>query len=128
MSQLTLTVAPAQHGRLQDIDDVQPINDRDLTCLAAVRDVLEEYGMRERFGVALLHKHFDMAEDEILVEYTDKEDRVLTIKPVKKDEAGSVIETIWEMGDSNGNKAILGCRQYCGKDIHGNHNSFHGMT
>jgi hypothetical protein len=128
MSQLTLTVAPAQHGRSIDIDDVQPLNDRDLTCLAAVRDVLEEYGLRERFGIALLHKHFDMAEDEILVEYACKEDRVLTIKPVKKDEAGSVIETIWEMGDSNGNKAILGCRQYCGKDIHGNHTSFHGMT
>jgi hypothetical protein len=76
----------------------------------------------------LLHKHFEMIEGEILVEYTDKENRVLTIKPVNKDEAGSVIETIWEMGDSKGNKAVLGCRQYCGTNIHGGHSPYHNMT
>ena len=69
-----------------------------------------------------------MEANEVLVEYTDKQASVLTIKPVKRYEAGPMIETIWEIGDGEDNKVFLGCRQYCGKDIHGNHNSFHQQT
>lgn len=106
----TLTVAPTQWGRYKDIKDVEPLNDSDLECLAEVRDVLKKYGKRERFGVALLHKHFEMSADEQLVEYTDAETRVLTIKPVKRDEAGQTFGTIWELGDGEDNKVYLGCR------------------
>ena len=128
MSQGILAVAPTQWGNLSDIDDIQPINSDDFACLSEIREVLKKHGKRERFGVALLHKHFDMDADEILVEYTNKQDRILTIKPVKRDEAGQMIETIWEIGDDENNQIVLGCRQYCGLDIHGNHNVFHNMT
>lgn len=125
----TLTMAPTQWGRYKDIHDVEPINDGDLDCLAEVSAVLKQHGKRERFGVALLHKHFDMAADEQLVVHTDVDGRVLTIKPVKADEAGPTIETIWELGDGeDGHKVFMGCRQFCGKDVQGNHNSFHKQT
>jgi hypothetical protein len=128
MSQLTLTVAPAQHGRLHDIDDIQPINDSDSECLTEISHVLKKYGKRERFGVALLHKHFDLAEGEILLETTDKQARVLTIKPVQKAEAGPMIETVWELGEGKDGTAILGCKLYCGYNIHGGHSTYHQMT
>ena len=127
MSTAILEVAPMQGVNLKDIEDVVPVNDGDLECLAAVREVLKKHGKRERFGVALLHKHFDMDSDEMLVEHTNKKDRVLTIKPVKPQDAGPTIETIWALLDGE-NKAMLGCRQYCGRDVQGNHNSFHAMT
>jgi len=127
MSTATLTVAPTQWAELEDIGDVEPISEGDLTCLAEVREVLKKFGKRERFGVALLHKHFDMAEDEILVEHTNKEERVLTIRPAKPETAGKTIETIWMLLDGEP-KAMLGCRQYCGADVQGNHNSFHRGT
>ena len=56
----TLEVAPMQWGLLKDLDDVGSINDSDVDCLAEVREVLKKHGKRERFGVALLHRHFDM--------------------------------------------------------------------
>ena len=129
MSTATLTMAPTQWGRYRDIEDVEPINDSDLDCLAEVSAVLKRHGKRERFGVALLHKHFEMASDELLLEHTDAQARVLTIKPVKQGEAGESIETIWELGDSGDDrKVFMGCRQSCSKDVQGNHNSFHAQT
>lgn len=127
MANVTLEVVPTQWGRLKDIHEVEPINDGDLDCLAEVRQVLKRHGKQERFGIALLHKHFEMYDGEILVEETDVQGRVLTIKPVKQEVAGNTIETIWQLTDGE-HRAMLGCRQYCGADIHGNHNSFHRQT
>lgn len=128
MSREKLIVAPTQWGCYEEIEDVEPINDSDLKCLSEVREVLKKYNKRSRFGVALLHKHFDVKSDEILVEYTNKQERTLTIKPVKRDQAGSIIETIWEIGDGENNQVVLGCVRYCGADVHGNHNTFHNWT
>lgn len=127
MANATLELAPMQWAKLKDIHEVEPINDGDLDCLAEVRRVLKAHGMQDRFGVALLHKHFDMAADEVLVEETDVEGRVLTIKPVKESGAGKNIQTIWKLTDGE-HRAMLGCRQQCSPDIQGNHGSFHRQT
>ena len=125
MSTATLTVAPTQWGKYKDIEDVEPLNDSDHGCLTEVKDVLKKHGRLGRFGIALLHKHFDMDADEQLVEYTDEEARVLTIKPVKRGQAGRTIETIWELGDGDDNKAYLGCRITCFTTVHGTHGRQH---
>ena len=89
----------AQWNHLTDIHDVKPLDDRDRACLAAVRDILEKFGCLERFGVNLLHKHFEMAPDEILVEQVDEAARKLLTKPVKVElvqaEMASAVETQW---------------------------------
>lgn len=89
----------AQWNHLSDIHDVQPLTDHDRACLDALRDVLEAYGCLERFGVNLLHKHFEMEADEILVEQVDEQARKLLTKPVKVDlvaaEMASAVETQW---------------------------------
>jgi hypothetical protein len=122
----TLEMAPTQWGRYKDIEDVEPINDNDLDCLAEVSAVLKKHGKRERFGIALLHKHFEMNSDEQLVEYTDEVNRILTIKPVKKAEAGNTIETIWELGDGKGvHKVSLGCSLACWTNVQGGHSRSH---
>jgi len=110
MAPVTMTMAPTQWARYKDIEDVEPINDGDMDCLVEISAVLKKYGKRERFGVALLHKHFEMANDELLVEHTDAKARVLTIKPLKQSEAGQTIETIWELGDGkDGHKVATAC-------------------
>ena len=127
MSNATLEMAPMQWADLKDIDEVEPIGVRDYECLAEIREVLKKHGKRDRLGVALLHKHFDMVGDEVLVEYSDKEERVLTIKPVKAGAAGNTVGTIYRLLDG-GFESMMGCQQYCGKDVQGNHNSFHKQT
>lgn len=127
MSATLLEKAPVNWGELPDIDAVEPMGEGDAACLAELRDVLLRHGKEGRFGIALSHKHFDVAEDEILVEYSDPVNRVLTIRPVKKEDAGPTVETIWLFARREG-QALLGCAQYCGKDVHGNHSSFHRQT
>lgn len=122
-----LMVAPMQYARLKDIDEVEPLGADDYQCLGEVRDVLNKHGMQERFGVALLHKHFDLADGETMLEVTDKAARVLTIKPVPVGEAGNSVETIWALLDG-GPEAMMGCRFRCGKDVHGNHMEYHSQT
>ena len=112
---------------VKDIEEIEPIDQGDYECLAEIREVLKKYEKEERFGIALLHSQFPVDDGEMLVEYTDKEARVLTIKPVKREDVGKTIETIWMLLDGE-HKAMLGCRQYCGTDVQGNHNSFHRPT
>ena len=124
MSSETLLEPVSPWNRLKDIHDVEPIGTEDHACLAEIREVLNRHGKRERFGVALLHKHFDLAHDEMLVEETDVEARTLTIKPIATSEAPATIQTIWMLLEGD-NQAMMGCMQYCGKDVQGNHGSFH---
>jgi hypothetical protein len=75
--------AIAQWNHLSDIHHVKPLSEQDRACLDAVRDVLAQYDCLHRFGLSLLHKHFEMAADEILVEEVDEKSRTLTTKPVR---------------------------------------------
>lgn len=118
---------PAPSIPVDIVGDIEPINDGDLDCLAEVREVLKMYGEPVWFGVALLHKHFDVADGEILVERTDAKGRILTIKPEKAAEAGSTVATIGMRHDDE-HKTMMGCRAYCGDNVHGNHGRFHEKT
>jgi hypothetical protein len=106
-----LTMMPTQWGSLQDIDDVEPVNPSDYACLAEVREVLKKHGKSARFGISLLHKHFDIGNDEVLLENTDRETRVQTVRPTLKTEVGRTIETQWVLGEEG-----VTCVQHCPYD------------
>jgi hypothetical protein len=90
-------------------------------CLAAVRQVLRSYGKLERFGVALLHSHFSLAPDEIMLETSDEETRTLTLRPVRESEAGNnKVGTIWMLRDGD-DITMTWCRQYCKRWMLGHH-------
>jgi hypothetical protein len=84
---------------LKDFHEVEPINESDSACLDEVCEVLKKHGKLERFGVSLLHKHFDLAADEVLVEDNDPQTRVLTVKAVKKNQTDHLTETMWRFVD-----------------------------
>lgn len=75
----SLSVTPMQWKNIRDLSDVEPLSDADLECLAEIRSVLDRYQAVDRFAVHLVHKHFDLAADEILVEYSDAVKRIQTI-------------------------------------------------
>ena len=101
---------PMQWSSTPDIADVGPLTDIDKNCLREVRDVLARYGNLNRFGLSLIHKHFDVDEDECLVETVDVENRTLTVRPVRKGTVGHAIETQWRLSDG---EAIFVCDQQC---------------
>ncbi|MGB0557538.1 MAG: hypothetical protein ACPGJW_09790, partial [Paracoccaceae bacterium] len=79
MATSSIVMQSVQWSKLDDIDDIAPVNNSDYQVLNELRDVLIKHGYSERFGICLLHKHFDIAEGEIAVEHTDVEARVSTV-------------------------------------------------
>lgn len=108
-----------QYNDLRDIDEVSELHPSDYECLEAVKQVLIAHDKVERFGVNLLHRHFDVAEDECVVEYTDKAKRKL-VAVVEKIGASNATETMWRFDVEENGTVAKKCRRYCwaGKDGH----------
>jgi hypothetical protein len=95
-----------------DINSVEPFSEADLACFEELRSVLERHNAQSRFGVTLLHQHFTTADDEILVESVDVNERTLTIQPVKMTQlvGTDTIETSWRL-DSK--EVMQRCESQC---------------
>lgn len=97
---------------LRDIDDVHEASESERLQLEKLVNFMKEKGLIEHFGITLLHKHFEVNDDEILIESCDLENRTLSIKPIKKSmiaksEAFNTLqETQWK---SNGLACALIC-------------------
>ena len=103
-----------QYNSLKDIDDCHELNSEDLNCLDEIRSVLMRHKKTERFGVNLLHRHFDIADDECVVEYTDKKNRTLTAVVEKKSTSQSV-ETMWRFDTDDTGYCHRMCNRTCSK-------------
>lgn len=100
-------------SRLPDIDDVEPFDSDDQSCLDEIRNVLERHGRLERFGITLLHEHFEVADDEVLVETIDIENRTLTCRPMKRSDVGESVQTMWRLDGPRGEQR---CERQCQQD------------
>jgi hypothetical protein len=87
-----------------------PFAASDLTCLQEVQEVLERHGKSHVFGVNLLHKHFDLADDEIMLETQDPVERTLRSRPVKLSELEQTpyAVTVWRF-DGGTIRAMAAC-------------------
>lgn len=99
---------------LPDIDDVRPVGSADGEVLEELRQVLLRHNMTDRFGVFLLHKHFDIAAEEVAVEYTDVEERVsrVVVEPKTSSSQERLIQTMWrfhEGGPDMGTRCVAEC-------------------
>lgn len=110
---------------LPDIDEVAKRTEADHAVFAELREVLIRHKAIDRFGVFLLHKHFPMADDEVLVEFCDKASRELLIKPVKASEAdrAGTVETSWKLGANEA--AMTKCQLRCYVDEDRVHSRVH---
>jgi hypothetical protein len=98
---------------LPRIEEVEPLSVADRAVIEEVREVLARHGALERFGLTLLHSHFDLGQGEILVETVDKSARTLTTRvlPASDAEPGAtLVETSWRLDASDGQPR---CLTYC---------------
>jgi len=119
-----VNVQPLQWNRLQDINAVRPIDESDAECLEEIRSVLQKHNCLSRFGISLLHSHFDLEEDEILLDTTDVLKREHWVRPVKKSymrDVGLEPQTTVLRFDEEGYSQQCGCA----RDKHG-HTGRHG--
>jgi hypothetical protein len=101
-----------QWSQLNHIADVEPIGERDAACLEEIRLVLEKHNCLDRFGLTLLHSHFELEDDEMMMETTDLEKREHWVRPVKHsylEENGITAQTTVVSFDEKGFNTTCGC-------------------
>ena len=98
-----LTIAALQWSRLQDLRDVAPLDAADIACMAELRDVLARHGRLDRFALHLVHKHFELAAHEVLVEYCDPLAREQVLRVEHRDAAvlRDAIPTTWTLASAH---------------------------
>jgi hypothetical protein len=107
----TIVITPVQWRNLPDIDEVEQINGTDYAVLKELQAVLIKHNYTNRFGVTLLHKHFELEEDEVLMEKTDVSARISTLSVEKRDDSQNTIETMWKFEDTI--TGVTVCVQQC---------------
>ena len=119
-----LTIAPLQWSRLQDLRDVAPLDDADLACMDELRRVLERHGRLGRFALHLVHRHFDVAPHEVLVEYSDADTREQHLRVEARDSAAlhDAVPTTWTL-DTGAPVVVCVCAYRAGQGHLGRHES-----
>lgn len=123
---LELHMRGLQINELPDISAVAEFNALDTACLTELREVIRRHGLTQKFGIALLHRHFELADDEVLLETCDVEGRSLLTRPVRRSEiqAGQNVTTLWKfVADGEAVDSERECEQVC--PMHGTKHAGH---
>ena len=97
-----ITISALQWSRLQDLHDVEPLDAADVACMHELRDVPARHGRLDRFALQLVHMHFDLAADEVLVEYSDpvRREQRLRVRGTRQARPGrGAVPTLWTLAD-----------------------------
>lgn len=75
------------YAKLPDMADgtVGVLDANDQACLKDLGSWLVKTGYNSRFGISLLHNHFQTSDDELFVQTTDQVNRSINLKPVFRD-------------------------------------------
>lgn len=111
---------------LRDINDAPPLTESDAAMVQEIVAVLKKYDALDRFGLTLLHQHFPISDDEVLLETTDINARTQLIRPVPKSslESEAYIETSWRLDTG---KSMMHCVCRVDPDT-GSHNHYHSRN
>lgn len=100
------------------------LTELDRNCFSEIALTLKKHNRTHRFGITFTKVPFLLNENEVLVEYTDIQNRKQLIRPEINSGNLNVIETNWSLKDGSF-ESMLGCIRYCANNVHGNHDSFH---
>ncbi|RSS79869.1 hypothetical protein [Streptomyces sp. WAC06614] len=82
---------------LPRFEDAEGLGPQDAEFVRDLVEVLEKYGNLDRFGLCLLHDHFPLAADEVLVETNDPEARTLHARVEKAGRTRHVKASQWRL-------------------------------
>jgi hypothetical protein len=109
-----MSLAPEHHSSLPTFEQAVPLGDSDEAFVAELRHLLAKYDNLDRFGLALLHDHFDIAPDEILFETNNPQHRTLSLTTEKIASLPPYKATMWHLNPSRG--AVPQALQACAED------------
>ena len=109
MNPTPLVVRPLQWSALPDLMEAGPLDAADNACLADVAAVLARHGKLDRFAIHLVHKHFEVGPDEVLIEFPDAESRQLVTVVASRDDAADAIPTTWLLTGEDSGGVFCAC-------------------
>jgi hypothetical protein len=120
-----LTIAPLHWSRLPDLREAAPLDGHDLACMVEVRDVLARHGRLDRFALHLVHKHFELRADEVLVEYSDPATREQwqRVEPRISARLQAAVPTTWMLAAPTAPLAVCVCAYRIDQGHLGRHRS-----
>ena len=124
-----LAIVPMQWASIRDLADVPPLSEPDFECMREIREVLLKHGKVDSFALHLVHKHFDLQEDEILVEYNDAgpREQYFRVEKATEDILTNSIPTTWAL-DSVRPSARCVCATRQGQGHLGRHETGHNES
>ncbi|MFI9235629.1 hypothetical protein [Streptomyces cinnamoneus] len=114
------TITPGR--ALPRFEEAEGLGPQDSQFIRELVAVLEKHGNLDRFGLCLLHDHFPVASDEVLVETHDIEARKLRIEVEKAATTGHTRPSQWRFiktgdgdeAESHACQVILQCTPVSG--------------
>ena len=94
-----LHIRPMQWDILPELHEALPLDEADLACLADVKAALARHGKLDRFAIQLAHRHFDVADGEILIEQPDPVARTQHVSVGRPGDHPCAIATTWLFED-----------------------------
>ena len=79
-----MTNVTSARNALPHINDAMPLTNQDKSLVDEVLSVLRRHNAERRFGLVLLHQHFSIGPEEVLVETTDAQARSQLTTPMSK--------------------------------------------
>ncbi|MHC8326174.1 hypothetical protein [Pseudomonas sp. LB1P83] len=100
--------------------DARPLGAGDESFIHDLHALLERHGNTQRFGIFLLHNHFAIKGDEIMLESNDPAARTLHMEVVKRTDLPEGKFTSWRMGgtqpsDKEGGLNEVEALTFCGR-------------
>ncbi|MER5755608.1 hypothetical protein [Streptomyces sp. NPDC002088] len=92
---MTETSVSAARNRLPRFEEAEGLGPQDAAFVRDLVAVLAKHGNLNRFGLCLLHDHFPLAADEVLVETNDSRARTLHAHVEKVDSTRHIKASQW---------------------------------
>ncbi|MGP6427116.1 hypothetical protein [Pseudomonas pharyngis] len=93
--------------------EAKPLGPEDTTFISELHALLERHGNINRFGVLLLHDHFSVKGDEIMLETNAPHARTLHMEVVKRTDLPAGKFTSWRLSGSK--KGEVEALTFCGR-------------
>ncbi len=92
---MTETKVSTPRSPLPRFEEAEGLGPQDAAFVRDLVEVLERHGNLDRFGLCLLHDHFPLADDEVLVETNDPAARTLHAHVEKTDRTRHTKASQW---------------------------------
>lgn len=87
----------APYSGIQDIDDVRSILTKaDNETIESIIGIISENGLHKELGICLLHKHFELSENEILVE-AEIDDKLISMAIPAGSSKRKITPMVWRV-------------------------------